>query len=67
MKCKHCGSTLLVKAGIDYQGAGNKPRYKCKACGKITTGEVVEHKKTECAKCHTLPCRGRALKSSMNT
>lgn len=34
--CPRCGSVKMVKAGIQRLAMGNKQRYLCKRCRKIT-------------------------------
>ena len=46
MKCKHCGSNRVRKAGIDYAGK-KKQRWLCKDCGRFTLGKFTEVKGIE--------------------
>lgn len=39
MKCKHCGSSKVRKAGIDYAGK-KKQRWLCKECGRFTLTSI---------------------------
>ena len=39
MKCKHCGSENIKKAGIEYLSSGKKQRIRCKDCLKMSIVE----------------------------
>lgn len=42
MRCKHCGSSRVRKAGIEYAGK-KKQRWLCKSCGRFTL-TIIEMK-----------------------
>jgi len=41
MKCKFCGSSDVVKYGVDWAG-GRHQRYLCKTCGRVFKVKIKE-------------------------
>lgn len=44
MKCKHCQSEKMIKAGWDYRASGKVQRWICKVCSKMTIQNEVKTK-----------------------
>jgi transposase-like protein len=40
MKCNHCGSIKIWKAGKAYQASGEKQKYKCRDCHRFSVGST---------------------------